>query len=382
MGHVQKRDRGGKIRWRARIATPDGTERSKTFDRKVDAERWLVDQESARARGTWVDPQAGRIFFEDWVEQWRAGAHDTRRSTRARKLGIVENHLIPRFEGWPIAEIRTVDVRAMVTDDLASGLASGTVRKHVFVLNQILEQAVAEQRLARNPCGPVSLPPEESRDMRFLDSGQVVRLVEEHPTHHQPLVLTAAYVGLRWGELAGLRTDRVNLMHRTITVDQQLTEVGGRLAFGPPKTKAGTRTVSLPGALVDRLAHHFATEPVQSSGLAFPTRTGKPLRRSNYPRRIWRPAIERLGWLDSHPLAGLVFHELRHTAAALAIAQRAHPLTIKERLGHSSITVTMDRYGHLFPAQDEALAEALDTVLQASFDEHEANRSVHELPSS
>jgi integrase len=372
MAHVQRRERGGRVRWRARVAIPGGQERSRTFDRKVDAERWIVEQESARTRGEWVDPRSGRILFEDWVDQWRLDVTEDRPTTLARKMGIVETHLVPRFAGWPIAEIRSADVKAMLADDLAAGLSNATGRKHVFVLSGILEKAVSEQRLARNPCSTVKLPPERPRRMRFLDPRELAELAAAHPRHHQPLVLTAGYVGLRWGELASLALDRVDLLRRTITVDRQLIEVGGKLSFGPPKTKAGTRVVSIPASLVDMLGSHFSSAAVQKSGLAFPTTTGRAMRRSNFPRRVWKPALAALGWLGDHPLAGLVFHEMRHTAAALAIAQGAHPLTVKERLGHSSITVTMDRYGHLFPAQDEALAEALDDVLRASFADDES----------
>jgi len=102
---------------------------------------------------------------------------------------------------------------------------------------------------------------------------------------------------------------------------------------------------------------------VKNSGLAFPTLTGLPTRQSNF-RKPWHRALTALEWTDDHPLSGLVFHELRHTAAALAIAQGAHPLVIKERLGHSSITVTLDRYGGLFPSLDEAIADGLDGVLR------------------
>lgn len=108
----------------------------------------------------------------------------------------------------------------------------------------------------------------------------------------------------------------------------------------------------------------FATSVVQTSGLAFPGPKGAPLRRSNF-RRVWDKARTRAGF-DGGPLDGLVFHELRHTAAALAIAQGAHPLAIKERLGHSSITVTMDTYGGLFPRLEEAIADGLDRVLRAT----------------
>jgi integrase len=179
------------------------------------------------------------------------------------------------------------------------------------------------------------------------------------PTLAIVLIVAAAYVGLRWGELAGLALDQVDLLRRTIRVDRQLVEVGGAVHFGPPKTRAGIRTVSLPAALGEILAEHFASPAVQSSGLAFPGPKGAPLRRSNF-RRVWSKACSSAG------LDGLVFHELRHTAAALAIAQGAHPVAIKERLGHSSITVTMDRYGGLFPRLEEAIGQGLDSVLRES----------------
>ena len=105
-------------------------------------------------------------------------------------------------------------------------------------------------------------------------------------------------------------------------MDRQLVEIGGALHFGLPKTKAGIRTVSIPAALGEILEEHFAASAVQSSSLAFPGPKGAPLRRSNF-RRVWSKACTRAA------LEGLVFHELRHTSAALAIAQGAHPLAIK-----------------------------------------------------
>ena len=165
------------------------------------------------------------------------------------------------------------------------------------------------------------------------------------------------------GELAGLALGRVDLLRHTITVDRQLTEVAGRLRYGPPKTSVGVRTVTIPEDLTGMLAEHFAPAPVQASGLAFPTVMGLQMRRSNF-RRLWRRAVD--GVFAGTDLEGLVFHELRHTAAALAIGHGAHPVTVKERLGHSSIQMTMDRYGHLFPSQDQALAQAQNATLRES----------------
>ena len=148
-------------------------------------------------------------------------------------------------------------------------------------------------------------------------------------------------------------------MHRTIRVVEQLVEIRGHVEWGPPKTSSGDRTVTIPQTIATMLSEHVARPVVQQSGLVFPTIEGHPMKCGNF-RRLWKKAVASAGLDD------LTFHELRHTAAALAIDSGAHPLTVKERLGHSSITVTMDVYGHRFPAQDKALAQALDEVLKGS----------------
>ena len=356
MAHIEKR---AKDRWKARYHAPDGKERSQTFKRRVDAEKWVATQTADVARGQWIDPALGRVTFAEWVARWESTL-TVRPTTRALNLGIVRNHLLPRFGNWPITRITTADVQEMVAQDIASGrFSSSAVRRHVIVLRTILKAAVTAQRIGRNPAAAVVLPAEDRRPQRFLEPSQIVRLAEGFQPHYRPLVYTAAYVGLRWGELAGLRVKNVDPLHRTIRVLEQLVEVGGAVSWGPPKTKAGKRTVTMPAGVADMLAEHMASEVVQRSGLVFPTIQGHPMKRSNF-RKLWGKAMERAGLEDLH------FHELRHSAAALAIDAGAHPLTIKDRLGHSSITVTMDTYGHRFPAQDEALAQALDIKLRDS----------------
>lgn len=370
MAHIQDRGRDARLRWQARYRAADGRERTKSFGRKIDAERWLSTQTADQARGEWVDPALGRITFAEFAARWRLSLTGLRPTTRTRNLGIVDNHLLSLFGSTPLARITALDIKGMLADDIAN-LSSASARKHVLVLRGILDEAVREGRLGRNPAADVKLPPEQSRPMRVLEPGQVVDLAETFPAHYRPLVLTAAFVGLRWGELAGLRVGNVDPLRRTITVSEQLIEVSGHLEWGPPKTQSAVRTVSVPSTVAETVGEHMATKAVRMSGLVFPTVQGRPLRRSNFRRR-WKPRVERL--FGGAELDGLVFHELRHTAASLAIAEGAHPLTVKERLGHSSITVTMDRYGHMFPAQDEAVAEALDRRLRESLAERSRNR--------
>jgi integrase len=341
---------------------------------RIDAERWLATQGADVARGEWVDPALGKMSFAEWAQRWEAGLSDLRPTTKALNLGVVTNHLLPRFSGWPLARITTSDVKAMVADDLMAGYSNSAVRRHVIVLRVILDAAVVEGRIGRNPCAGVKLPPESSRPMRFLEPTEVAQLARAiQPDHYRPLVFTAAYVGLRWGELAGLKIERVDPLRRTIQVVEQLVEVGGKVEFGPPKTKAGRRTVTMPATIADMLGEHMSREAVHKSGLVFPTPSGTPMRRSNF-RKVWRRAVAEVGF-DGGPLDGLVFHELRHTSAALAIAQGAHPLVIRDRLGHSSIMVTMDTYGGLFPSLDEAIAEGLDRVLRESLVDQSRTKS-------
>ncbi len=377
MGSITKRPDG---KYRARYRDGAGKEHAGHFARKVDAERWLTTSGADLVRGDWTDPQLGRMRFAEWVEEWEAGLVELRPTTKVLNVGVARNYLVPRFGQWQLSRIRTADVKEMLGEELTEGrLSNSAVRRHVLVLRTILDAAVADGRIGRNPAKSVKLPAEDSRPMRFLDPGEVARLADAITPHYRPLVLTAAYVGLRRGELFGLRVANVDLLRHTIKVEEQLQEVGGRLVLGPPKTKAGIRKVTMPGLLAEVLGTHFNAAPVRSSGLAFPGPKGGPARAQNF-RHVWLRACVRaeLGWRrapdgsfhrDDGPLSGLTLHELRHTAAALAIAQGAHPLAIKERLGHSSITTTLDTYGGLFPSLDEALAEGLDGVLRGSLAE-------------
>ena len=346
-----RRWKGG---WQARYRDPSGRQRSRSFPRKIDAERFLASTEVAKARGEWLDPALGRITFAEWADQWSTTIVDLRPSTVARDLSIVRAHLLPKFGRVPLANVTTPDVRAFIAELVAADNHSpATVRKIGQVLSKIMNSAVEAGYIGRSPCTAVRLPAERSRQMRFLTPEEVARLADVIDAPYRLVVLMAVYSGLRWGELAGLRRDRVNVLARTIHVIEQLTEVGGKLSFGPPKTAAGRRKVMLPRFLAEALGEHMGAADEE---LVFNAPEGGPLRRSNFLRRVWLPAVEAAG------LDGLRFHDLRHTAVALAIAQGAHPKAIQERMGHSSVMVTLDRYGHLFEGLDERIADGLDDV--------------------
>jgi len=212
------------------------------------------------------------------------------------------------------------------------------------------------------PCIGIELPREQPRDeMHFLSHEQVAILADAVDDRFRTLIYVAAYTGLRWGELAALKAERVNPLRRTIEVVESLAEVNGYLYCGPTKTGAN-RTVTLPKFLSQMLQNQLEIYP-SSEGYVFTSPEGGPLRR-NFYRRHYKPAVRRAG-LPS----GVRFHDLRHTCAALLMAQGAHPKEIQERLGHSTIRMTFDRYGHLFPNLDERLRDGLEAGFREAMKE-------------
>lgn len=353
MGWI-RRPRHGR-RWEARYRGSDGRERSRSFRTKGEAQRFLAGVEAQVQRGEWRDPALARTTLHEWAEEWMATTVHVRPATRALYECLLRCHALPRFGPCQLGRITPVDVRAWLAELGSAGLSPSTVRKAFRVLSRALGAAVECGLIGHSPCVSVKPPPEPSHEMRFLNAQEVAELAAAIGPDYEVLVYTAAYTGLRWGELAGLRRKRVDLIRRTIAVVEQLTEVNGTLAFGPPKTKAGQRRVAVPRFVVEHLERQRAerSEP-GADGLVFPAAEGGPMRRSNFGRRAWQPARRAVG------LDGLRFHDLRHTAVALAIEAGAHPRALMERLGHSSITVTLGRYGHLLPGQDEAIADRLD----------------------
>jgi integrase len=196
--------------------------------------------------------------------------------------------------------------------------------------------------------------------MRFASVAQVAALAEAIGPRYGALVLVAAYGGLRWGELVGLRVKRVDLLHGRVTVAEQVAEVNGQLIPGPPKTEAGRRTVTLPAVAAVALAEHLANfaEP-GPEGLVFPAPQGGYLRRSNFRRRWWVPATRAVG------VQGLRVHDLRHSAATMALAAGANTRELMERMGHTSPAVAL-RYQHVMAGRDQAIAAALDELVQAA----------------
>ena len=277
-----------------------------------------------------------------------------------------EAHLDPAWLGHeyrPLGSVTRTDVQAFVSRLQSAGLAASTVRQCYLLVAGVFSSAVESDLIARSPCRGIHLHKPDHKEMRFLDQSEVSVLIDQVDPRYSALVATAAYTGARFGELAGLQVSRLDLLRGTLTVTQQLSEVDGRIRMRPPKTQASRRQIALPRRLSDTLAAHLAEHP-PVDGHVFTSAEGALLRRSNFRRRVFLPAVRAS---VGEPMR---FHDLRHTHVAMLIAQGEHPKVIQTRLGHSSIKVTLDRYGHLFEGLDEAAAARLDETLAGSLPAH------------
>ena len=311
--------------------------------------------------GAYVDPDAARIRLRDYVAEWLHTKVEVSPRTRDNITSRLNNHVLPVLGDLPLGSIRLTDVCSLQASLLQNELAPATVTSTMTSLGQVLGDAVRDGRLLRSPCDGLRKPGVRTRtEMAFLTPDEIARVAGAIEPQYSALVWTAAYTGLRAGELHGLRVEHLDLLHGRIRVEQTLTEdAKGHLIAGPTKT-GKIRTVPIPRHLCRILDVHLQ-KFADPSGYVFSAPEGGPVRHHNFRTRCFYPAVQKAS------LGRKVrFHDLRHTHASLLIAQGVHPKAVQERLGHSSIRVTFDRYGHLLPSVDEELVHGLDATMSDS----------------
>ena len=354
-------------KYQARIIRPDGTRESLgTYRTKTEAERALVRAEAEQIEGEWEPTPDNPGTVGEWAERWLDGAHHLKPSTRASYEVALRSHVLPRWGDTPVTNITRQDIAEWVAEMVGAGQKPDRIRLNMVALRNTLNIAMDANVLHVNPTIGIKRPQSKSHEMHPLTVEQIEALAEAisrpHGRTERPdlglAVRLAAYTGLRAGELWALRRKHLDLDHRTIRVSESMTITDGTLIAST--TKTGTsRAVTWPAFLDEVIAKHLATRPDDPDALVFVSTTETPMRHNNFMAQHFRPALEPAGLPK-----GIRFHDLRHTHASLLIAMGAHPKAIQERLGHSSITVTLDIYGHLFPGIGDELAHRLDALFQ------------------
>lgn len=366
-------------KWRARFRDPRGRARSKVFDRKADAARYLERVGSNIQAGAFSDPALQRTTFEEWAEEWLAGLDV--RPTTLRGYRQALDRIRPEFEGRRVGTLDRATVRRFVAKLRRDGYSPKTIRATVSVLKTILDLAVEARALLENPATRQRVGTARQAEPLFFTPEQISRLAEHTEAPFDVFVLLDAYTGLRPSEVCGLRVRRLDLMRGRVEVAEVINDVNGKAMPGPTKTCA-KRRVPMPPSVRDLVARHLEWRKEQ---------LGRDLRPDDYvfaaPKGgLLRVAVARKLIRRGLEAAGLPVefrtYDLRHSCASMLIAAGAHPRAIMERLGHSSITTTLDVYGHLFPALEADLTERLEDMYRLSRDvSREARQSrVIELP--
>jgi integrase len=373
----------------------DGKKIRKTFRGKgalSAAKAWRADANVGLRKGTLraASPQTLRQAADAWLEGAKSGQIRTRSgdsykpsAIRGYEAALVQR-VLPDLGAWKLGDIRRNDLQDLAQRLLAEGLDPSSIRNVLMPVRAVYRRAVSRGDITVNPTAGLELPAVRGRRDRIASPTEAAELLAAVPEGDRALWATALYAGLRRGELLALRWEDVDLAKGVIRVERSWD-----LKVGPVETKsrAGQRIVPIAAVLRDHLIEHKLAA-VWSEGLAFGRAPDRPFNDSAVRRRAqtaWRrkrlgraAAFARQEGYDLDQLTGsqrgrflekagyepISWHECRHTFASLMIAAGVNAKALSTYMGHSSITITLDRYGHLFPGNEEQAAALLDAYLR------------------
>lgn len=361
---IKKLDDG---KWQVRWRESDGSQRARRFRTKAEATAFEASTLAEIASGKYVATasQTGTTVAE-LADLWLAASLHLAPGTLHTYRRDLNRYILPSFGMRRLRDVNSAAIQQFLGDEVKT-LAPSSVHRHYRTMRTMFEWAKTAKILSTNPCDSVRPPKLTKDEPNFLTIEQIDALADAMPERYRAFVLVGAYGGFRFGELCGLR--RGNVDGNKVKIVEQLSWRDGRALREPPKTLSSRRTVPLPSSVADILDSHLRqfSQP-GADGLVFPNKADNPIAPS-FRTNVWRPACYRAG-LASRVRSGSSWkyenapkiHDLRHTAVALAIAAGAHPKQIQARLGHASITTTLNTYGHLFATLDDDLTDRLDRL--------------------
>ncbi|WP_172192785.1 tyrosine-type recombinase/integrase [Actinomyces faecalis] len=413
----------GEKRYMVRYRTPEGRQTMKRgFRRKHDATVWGEEMEAAKRRGAFTPVAAGRTTVADLTTNWlTARKAVVRPKTFHQDDSVARTYVLPRWGSVQVSQVKPAAVQEWVSALSERGLSASTVRQAHGALSKVLATAVRDHMIVSNPATGTSLPKMKQRPRVYLDPSQLARLAAAC-TPWSDHILTLGWTGLRIGEMSGLNVEDADTTTHRLRVVRTVSDVGGTLIEGEPKTSKGRRAVAYPLFLADiieerangrpgdeplfvgarggrlrgsYLQDHALTpawETVGGAVRALQERLGVPVtevvdkatvkavealtgRTLSEGDPVATPAVwNLLGARDGDPLADAplwagdrdfkrpTVHDLRHTAASLAISAGANVKAVQNMLGHASAAMTLDTYADLFPDDLDAVAGALDRL--------------------
>lgn len=344
----------GKKRWKAVYRRPDNTQTSKAgFLRKRDAEEFLATVTVSKTAGTYVSPSDAKATIDMLAAQWiTAHAATVKPSTLHSDESTLRIHVLPKWGRRTVGSIRHSEVRDWVAE-LASTRSATTVRRAHGCLAAILENAVRDRRIATNPARDIKLPRRTPQARGYLSHKQVEALASH--AKYPGFVRFLALTGLRWGEATALRVKHLDLNRRRANIEENAVSVNGKIHVGTPKTHE-RRSVVWPAILDDGVE-----EAIKGRGRDAIVWSDDGVHHQLPPNSDngWFAGAVKRCMSDDPDFPRVTPHDLRHTAASLAISAGANVKAVQRMLGHSSAAMTLDRYADLFEDDLEAVAVAM-----------------------
>ena len=356
-------------RWLALWTAANGQEHGKAFAKQTDAAKYATAMEADALRGIrYADPRRGAITVREYAEaRWLPAQHHHAPNTGTVYRAHLNNQIFPLIGDRRIGTVTRTEIKSLVASLRAlSGepLAPGTVRTVFAVLRAMFASAVDDEIIAVNPCTRVPLPKVRKSAVEPISAVSVLALMEAMPPRLRVAVALGAGAGLREGEALGLTVPRADFLRRRLLIRQQAQH--GQLV--PLKSEKSERTVPADDWVLEAITQHLAAGYGPGpDGVIMTSVAGRIVPSSSFTEP-WRKAVAATGMPK-----GTRFHDLRHFYASTLIAANLNPKVIQARLGHATISETMDTYGHLFPDSEDLGRGVVDKAIERARTEQRRN---------
>ncbi|PRX47560.1 site-specific recombinase XerC [Prauserella shujinwangii] len=330
------------------------------FKRERDADRWLAGMETVIISGDWTDPERAKVPLGDYAERWIKERPNLRPRTEALYRWLLTKHVAPYLGEVEVGRLSAAMIRQWRADRLAAGVSSSVMAKSYRFLRSVLNTAVEPDAIiTRNPCRVPGADKETPGERPVLTVAQVFDLANRVPDRFKAMILLTAFASLRFGEVTALRRCDIGEDAGSVRVARAFVEVPGQgLLAGPPKSRAGVRTIIVPAAIRPEIVTHLGkyTGPADDA-LVFTGHNGGALRRPNFNQRSrWTKVVADMG------LAGLHFHDLRHAGNIWASKAGMSTKDLMARMGHDDMRAALI-YQRATSEADRMIADRLSDLV-------------------
>jgi integrase len=338
--------------------------------KKAVAQKYLTGKSREKDLGIFVE--TSRQTVSDHLDFWlKTVKTRLARQTYESYEMLLRLHIRPRIGLMRLSEVKIHDIQIIYSDMEANALSARTIRYVHTVLSMAMKKAVQLSYIIKNPCDYAELP-KQVRDETKVFSHQQASLFLQHAKNnkHSLIFEIALVTGMRPEEYLGLRWSDIDLAKGIVSVQKALVwhRTGGGWSLEEPKTKKSRRSIPLPKSLADKLKSHRKKQlayrfelgsAYQNNDLVFASEIGTPLNSRNLAQRHFDKILKDAGLAD----LGFVLYSLRHTCATLLLLSGENPKVVSERLGHSSVKMTLDTYSHVLPGMQESASDKLESML-------------------